>query len=322
MTRPATGGRRGGRTRKRQRLRAALLGELLRTALRLLASGRGVLPRPAGAGWAPATTGVTTTRSGATPRPRVTRTTSGCSPFPRAGWSGSPAVGLSRGRVRRAVVGAPPRRGDAAVLAVAAVAVSVYFFIHASFDWLEEFPALAVPAFASRSSRWWPPPRRWIRPVPRHGARQARRSRRRDRDCGNCGRRLAIQYLALRYFERAGRLGASDRPLLSGPRPSGGPQPALGPAASQGRRPCGQGRRPGAGSGGLRQGARHRGSWYAHLELALLDSQVGRFRSADRQLELATRLNASDEFLAEAAVASAAESASIRRHSTTRFRSA
>ena len=39
-------------------------------------------------------------------------------------------------------------RGDAALLAVAAVAVSIYFFIHASFDWLEEFPALAVPAFA------------------------------------------------------------------------------------------------------------------------------------------------------------------------------
>ena len=152
-------------------------------------------------------------------------------------------------------------RGDAAVLAVAAVAVSTYFFIHASFDWLEEFPALAVPAFAfplvalvaAAAAPGY---------VPSRGMGRGRRAGLvvAASLAGIAVAALAIQYLALRYFERAGRLGASDRGrCFRGPRPSGGPQPSLGPAASPGRRPCGQGRRPGTGSRGLWQGARRGG---------------------------------------------------------------
>ena len=38
--------------------------------------------------------------------------------------------------------------GPAAALVASMVCASIYFFVHASFDWLEEFPALAGPAFA------------------------------------------------------------------------------------------------------------------------------------------------------------------------------
>ena len=38
--------------------------------------------------------------------------------------------------------------GPAAALIASIVCASIYFFVHASFDWLEEFPALAGPAFA------------------------------------------------------------------------------------------------------------------------------------------------------------------------------
>ena len=112
---------------------------------------------------------------------------------------------------------------------------------------------------------------------------------------------LAIQYLALRYFERAGRLGASDpaaafadldraadlNPLWVQPHLRAG---ALAVRVGD----------PARARVAFGKALDIEASWYAHLELALLDSQVGRFRSAGRQVELATRLNASDEFLAEA----------------------
>ena len=193
-------------------------------------------------------------------------------------------------------------RGDAAVLAVAAVAVSTYFFIHASFDWLEEFPALAVPAFAfplvalvaAAAAPGY---------VPSRGMGRGRRAGLvvAASLAGIAVAALAIQYLSLRYFERAGRLGASDpaaafadldraadlNPLWAQPHLRAG---ALAIRVGD----------PARARVAFGKALDIEASWYAHLELALLDSQVGHFRSAGRQVELATRLNASDEFLAEA----------------------
>lgn len=54
------------------------------------------------------------------------------------GLLGALGVGLVRAAFRRQALG----RG----CAVAALLVSTYFLVHASFDWMDEFPALAVPA--------------------------------------------------------------------------------------------------------------------------------------------------------------------------------
>ena len=122
------------------------------------------------------------------------------------------------------------RRGEpgAALLAAIALVVSSYFFIHASFDWLEEFPALVVPAFAfplvalaaSASERT-----------------SAARSRHPGMRLGYAVgisvaavalAALTIQFLALRYYERGGTRGAQPVGRLRRPRQGGRPQPALG----------------------------------------------------------------------------------------------
>ena len=196
------------------------------------------------------------------------------------------------------------RRGapDAALLAAATGLVTAYFCLHASFDWLEEFPALAVPAFA------FPLVALVATTTGSSGARK--REMHRGRRLGIAAGLglasvavavLSVQFLALRYYERGGRLGASS------------PQAALEDldrAASL--NPLWVKPYTRAGAIAVETGDRARAraafrdaldveeSWYAHLELALLDAQIGRFRPARRELELATRLNANDEFLAKA----------------------
>ena len=163
-------------------------------------------------------------------------------------------------------------------------------------------PRLPCRHLLSRLSRWWLPPRRRIRPVSQAwGAAGGAGLVVAASLAGIAVAALAIQYLALRYFERAGRLGAADpaaafadldraadlNPLWVQPHLRAG---ALAVRVGD----------PARARVAFGKALDIEGSWYAHLELALLDSQVGRFRSAGRQLELATRLNASDEFLAEA----------------------
>ena len=198
------------------------------------------------------------------------------------------------------------RRGDAdaALISAAALVTSVYFFVHASFDWLEQFPALAVPAFAfpliALTATAVPTASRQA-----HVSRPTRHVRLRIAAglalAGVALAALTIQYLALRYYERAGDWGASNsraafedleraadlNPLWIQPHLRAG---ALAVRVND----------PARARASFHDALQVEPSWYAHLELGLLEAQVGRFRRARRQLELASALNASDEFLAEA----------------------
>ncbi len=189
--------------------------------------------------------------------------------------------------------------GEAAPIAAAAFAVSAYFFVHASFDWLEEFPALIVPALAlplvalaaGRTTAWSTGARRQSRWAAAALASAA----------GVVLAILALQFIALRYYERAGAVGAAN------------PQRAfddLNRAETLNPLWVLPHLREGALAIQIDDPARARAafadaldvepSWYAHMELALLDAQIGRFRRARDRLRLAARLNASDEFLSDA----------------------
>ena len=191
------------------------------------------------------------------------------------------------------------RADDSVAWVIAAVtAVSIYFFVHASFDWLEEFPALAVPAFAFplvalAMTASGPPPRstRARRLATFAGISLA----------GIVVAVLAVQYLALRYYERGDAIGASnsakafedlDRAADLNPL---WVQPHLREGALAVRID-----HPARARSAFREALDVEPNWYAYMELALLDAHEGRFASARRRLELASDLNASDEFLADA----------------------
>src|SRR5262245_37567631 len=102
----------------------------------------------------------------------------------------------------------PPGRA----VVVAAVCSAAYFFVHSSFDWIEEFPALAVPAFSLPfvALAIAAPPAR----------REARRRRGPLTAAAGWGAAIAVlaafvvalvpAYLATRYYDRAGRAWTAD----------------------------------------------------------------------------------------------------------------
>lgn len=189
--------------------------------------------------------------------------------------------------------------GEAAVVATAAIVVSTYFFLHASFDWLEEFPALLVPAFALPLVALTATAQRSAARPSGGGARLAAATG--IVVVGVAIAVLSVQYIAVRYYERAGRVGAANAAAAFKDLESAA---ALNPLWIQPYL------REGALAVKLDDRAHARAafanaldveaSWYAHLELGLLEAQVGRFRRARRQLELAADLSAHDEFVTKA----------------------
>ena len=286
-----------------EHLRPAFLGELLRTALRLLASGRGVLPRPARAGVGRRQLRASL-RRGAALLQGVALHARHLAAHPFRGRLGrdSPAAGLSRGRARRAVVGAPPRQGGRG-RSGGRRRRGERLLLHPCLVRL----AGGVPG-ACRAGLRLPARRAGGR---RHALDPSRREAR-----GAAGAPVSSSRPLLRQSRsplwrsstwRCATSSAPDawepriRPLLSQTSTERRISTRSGSSRISGPAPLrsGSATRRGLGRPSARRSTSRR-SWYAHLELALLDSQVGRFRSADRQLELATRLNASDEFLAEA----------------------
>lgn len=199
----------------------------------------------------------------------------------------------------------PLRRlnGDRRAVVAACLAVAAYFFAHASFDWLEEVPALAGPALGSAFI----------------GIAVARRPTAEGAGDAPAGRWPAVgvvsglalafaalvalvpSYLSLRFVETAssswqvdpqGAFHDLDRaatlnPLSSAPRTVEG---TIAVSLGENRRA----RRA------FRSALEIEQAWYPHLELALLDARRGRFRSARAEIAQAQRLSRTDPFIEEA----------------------
>jgi tetratricopeptide (TPR) repeat protein len=193
------------------------------------------------------------------------------------------------------------RRADAAAAAVAAgaVAASFGFFVHASFDWIEEFPALLSPALALPL----------VALVATSPARPARRGRVPGLAVAlvgivalaAAGLALVPAYLSSRYDDRGARIwtavpSAAFRDLERAAN--------LAPLSA----------RPQLRAGSLAlelhryrharqlftRSLEREDTWYAHFELALIASRAGELRQARRQIRIARSLNREDRFVSEA----------------------
>lgn len=193
---------------------------------------------------------------------------------------------------------------EARGVVVGCLAVTAYFFIHASFDWLEEVPALAAPAVALAAV------------AIAVGRPELRRA---DDDVGRRGPgrmpavaatvALAIlgllvlvpPYLSQRYVDQASSGWEADpaeafddldraaalNPLSSTPRVTEGTIAVSLERAGRARR-------------AFREALEIEDGWYPRMELALLDSQQGRRTAALAQISRAKRLSSMDPFLEEA----------------------
>ncbi|HMJ96717.1 MAG TPA: O-antigen ligase family protein [Thermoleophilaceae bacterium] len=175
------------------------------------------------------------------------------------------------------------------------LAVGAYFVVHASFDWVDEIPALALPGFGL--------PFVALALVRRGSDEPAR------------GRRisqlptvalvvfsmvvLVPPWLAVRYTERAlGRPAADaaesyrdlDRAKSLNPF-------SQAPASAEGTLSVRLGRTA-AARRAFHESLERERTWYPYFELALLDAQEGHFGAARRDIERAASLSGSDELIA------------------------
>lgn len=189
----------------------------------------------------------------------------------------------------------------AAALVAAIACASVYFFVHASFDWLEEFPALASPAFALPLVAL---------AIASPAARPARQRPRALRAATGLLAALLLvaaavavgpAYLATRYDDRAARTWTAypeaafaDLDRASGLAPlSARPELRAGTLAVD-LDQLDRARRH------FRDSLEREDTWYAHLSLALIASRQGRNRQAAREIRIARSLNGEDRFVSEA----------------------
>lgn len=181
------------------------------------------------------------------------------------------------------------------------VAVPLYFLVHASLDWLEEFPALAAPALA----------------LPLVGLGLGVEGRTEARKYGRGGRyatlaaacllalvavaTLALPYLSQRYLTRGSEIGLADVPAARRELDRAAslnplsPEPHLRAATIL----VAAGRTEAARSE-FEEALAVEDNWYAHLELALLEAEAGRRGVALRQLAEARSLDRHDPFIVEA----------------------
>jgi hypothetical protein len=187
-------------------------------------------------------------------------------------------------------------------LIAASAATAGFFLLGSSFDWFDEMPALAGPAFSL--------------PLialgigkPGAGPRMPRVSIG-VRRLGLAGAAalglaaltaLALPYLAVRYVDAASTVWARspqqayldlDRARSVNPL-SANPDLVEGTIALQ-LHDAARARRAFAHAISIED------TWYPHLELALLDAQAGRFGAAEAELGRAARLDASDPVIVKA----------------------
>lgn len=188
-------------------------------------------------------------------------------------------------------------------IVAACAAAAAYFFVHASFDWLDEFPALAAPALAL------PLLGSVLEDEPRVLVLEEREQPRRFALAGlavalvglACMVSLALPYLAERHLDKGSAIGLADvaaarreldRAASLNPL---SPEPLLREATilvAAGR--------PGAARREFRKAIEVEDNWYARLELALLEAEAGRRPAALREIRRAEALDRHDPFLAAA----------------------
>jgi tetratricopeptide (TPR) repeat protein len=188
--------------------------------------------------------------------------------------------------------------GEAAALVAAMVCATVYFSLHASFDWLEEFPALAGPAFAlPLVALALAAPRERLQPRPLRIAAGALTAA----VLAAALVAVAPAYLASRYDDRGARTwtanpvaafddleNASDlAPLSSRPELRAGTL-----AIDLGRLELARLH--------FERALDREDTWYAHVSLALIASSRGEKAKARREIRIARTLNREDPFVSEA----------------------
>jgi tetratricopeptide (TPR) repeat protein len=195
------------------------------------------------------------------------------------------------------------RRADPAARAAIATttAMLAYFLGHASFDWLDEFPALAGPALAL--------PFVGLALLPAAGGRSALRVRTRRLTAAGIAVLLAgvlasltIPYMSHRYVARA-QAAADENPAAANrdfQRARDINPLTVEPDLSRGTLAVKRGRWR-EGSAAFTAALEREPNWYAHFELALLAAREGRFREAKARLHTARRLNVADPALYELA---------------------
>jgi hypothetical protein len=204
-------------------------------------------------------------------------------------------IGLGRGALELPGLG---RAG-----AVSALAISVFFAVHASFDWLDEFPVLAAPALAlplaaiemrrPGTAAAGLPPRRRLIPALRVGFLVAATAL------------IALAaippYLEVRYTDDA-LTAFSHQPLTAYHdlelAASANPLSA-NPWVTEGTLAVRQNDWARAREAFVRADQREEG-WFARLELALLDARTGQFAAAAGELGRAAALDADDPVIERA----------------------
>ena len=173
-----------------------------------------------------------------------------------------------------------------ALVLAASLSLTAYFAVHACFDWLEELPAVAGPAFALPLVALVAAAGREPDAPPRRG---------RLRVAGGLAAGIAVlaalasvvpAYLSVRYVQRAlDRSGAERADAFSDLERARGLRPdALAPDLVEGRIAVDAGLYPRARRA-FERSLDVEDNWYAHFQLAMIDASQRRFDAAARQLE-------------------------------------
>jgi O-Antigen ligase len=232
---------------------------------------------------------------------------------------------LAVGLIRRARGRAGPERA----CAVVALALAAYFLIHASVDWLDEFPALAVPALAFSLAAIVARTRAAAASQDANAAQSAggaaaSDARRLSRSSATRSRRIALvrragsvtvvaavgvalavalgaPYLENVYVQRAFATYRAHPATAYGElaRAASIDPLSADPLVSEGTIAVNLGDLSRARSA-FRQADRREGSWYSRIELALLDAHAGRFGAASSELSRAALLDRDDPVLGRA----------------------
>ena len=222
------------------------------------------------------------------------------------------AVGLALllvivGGLVAGVLGAWRRRaGPERTLIAACAGVAVYFLVHAMFDWIEEFPALVLPAvgLSLATAGLGVTERPGGGRVDTAGSPWAGRLVAAGGAVMVAGLLFVLvpPYLAIRYTDRAtGEAGTAPAAAFTDLRRAADLNPlASEPLVAHGVLAESVGRPAEARAAFVAALGRER-EWFSYLQLALLDAQARRFGQADRELAAARKLSAGDPVIADAA---------------------